>query len=417
MKKINTLQASFFWNIVGSLLNAIASLILSILVVHISGNNIAGMFSLAFAGSQLMLTIGCFEVRIYQSTDVLEKFKFSDYFTLRIITVVLMIIISCLYIFVNKYYLDDTAIIMVILCGYRIIDAISDVFQGYFQQIEHLDIAGKMLSLRVTVSTLVFGVILFYTKNIVISVGGMFLSALIVFWFYDCQKIKYVVSIKFNYNWRKIKGLFMDCFPLFACAFMLMYAFNAPRNSIFLYLTPDQQSYYNQLFMPATIINLLIIAFRPMLTKMAIFWNDKKITSFLKYTSIILLGISIFIILLLLGGYFLGIPILAVLYTDALYPYKKVLMIILLGGGANSLGNILYNILTIMRKQYALLIGYALTSLTAFFFSDLLVLKFGLEGAALSFLLSMFIFFIIAVALFLFFLFNESKKIKKNFGG
>lgn len=417
MKKVNTLQASFFWNIVGSLLNAIASLILSILVVHISGNNVAGMFSLAFAGSQLMLTIGCFEVRIYQSTDVLEKFKFSDYFTLRIITVVLMIIASCLYICANKYYLDDTAIIMVVLCGYRVIDAISDVFQGYFQQIEHLDIAGKMLSLRVVVSTLVFGMVLFYTQNIVVSVLGMFLSALVVFLFYDCQKTKHVVLIKFNFNWEKIKGLFIECVPLFACAFMLMYVFNAPRNSIFLYLTPDEQSYYNQLFMPATIINLLIIAFRPMLTKMAFFWNDFKIISFLKYTSIILSGIGVFVIFLLLGGYFLGIPVLSVLYTNALYPYKKVLMIILLGGGANSFGNILYNILTIMRKQYALLIGYTLTSLTAFFFSDLLVLKFGLEGAALSFLTSMFVFFITAVILFLFFLFNERKKIKKNFGG
>lgn len=415
MKKISTLQASFLWNIVGSLLNALASLVLSVLIVHISGNDIAGMFSLAFAGSQLMLTIGCFEVRIYQSTDVLEKFRFPDYFTVRIITVTLMIIVSWLYIWVNKYYLDETAIIMIILCGYRIIDAISDVFQGYFQQKERLDIAGKMLSLRVLISTFVFGIILFITNDIVFSVWGLFFSALVTFLLYDYRKTKQMVAIRLAFNWIKIKTLFLDCLPLFACAFILMYVFNAPRNSIFLYLTPNQQSYYNQLFMPASVINLLIIAFRPMLTKMAFFWNEDKIGTFLKYTGIILLGIGLFLVILLIGGYFLGIPILSVLYTDELRPYKKVLMIILLGGGANSLGNILYNVLTIMRKQYALLIGYALTGLAAFFFSDNLVLRFGLEGAGLSFLVSMLVFLVSAVVLFLFFLIKENKK--KNIGG
>lgn len=47
---------------------------------------------------------------------------------------------------------------------FRVSEALSDVFQGLFQQKERLDIAGKSLFLRNTISTIVFALTLVISK-------------------------------------------------------------------------------------------------------------------------------------------------------------------------------------------------------------------------------------------------------------
>ena len=70
----------------GSLTNAAASVILLMAVTRSCGAAVGGVFSIAFAIAQLMLTIGGYEMRPYQSTDVTEQFSFRHYFTSRLFT-------------------------------------------------------------------------------------------------------------------------------------------------------------------------------------------------------------------------------------------------------------------------------------------------------------------------------------------
>lgn len=415
VKEKATFKKAFFWNLTGSIFNSMVSVVLSIAVVHTVGNNMAGVFSLAFAGSQLMLTIGCFEVRVYQSTDIKEKFSFLDYYSFRIVTCIAMMLSCYIYIWFYQYYIDETAIVMIILCLYRVLESISDVFQGFFQQHERLDIAGKMLAIKVLWGCVVFIGVLIYTANIVYASIGMLLAAFICFVFYDCKKIVEYRKPKIILTLTSLKKIFLECLPLFCSAFLIMYVYNAPRNSIFFFMSPDEQSYYNQLFMPAATINLLNIAFRPLLTKMAILWEGENIKGFLKYTVYIILGIVLCSIIVLLGGFFCGIPILSFLYTKELESFKAVLMIILIGSGLSAFGNIMYNIITIMRKQYSLLFGYGLTALCAGLLSNFFVSQWGLVGAASLYLCSMIVFSFSASIIFLFYIIlyfkQKSKKI------
>ena len=52
---------------------------------------------------------------------------------------------------------------------YRAIDAYSDVFQGYFQQQNRSDLAGKVQFYRSWISILVFGLSLILAKSLMIS--------------------------------------------------------------------------------------------------------------------------------------------------------------------------------------------------------------------------------------------------------
>ncbi len=55
-----------------------------------------------------------------------------------------MLLLALSYIFLSKYEFQKSACIFLI-CLYRGSDALSDVFQGLFQQNARLDIAGKSL--------------------------------------------------------------------------------------------------------------------------------------------------------------------------------------------------------------------------------------------------------------------------------
>ena len=86
-QKRNTIWYSF-----GTICSSAASMIVLLVVTRILGQNMAGIFSLAWSAAQLMLTIGWFSMRQYQVSDVNEKYSFYDYLYAKIISSVAMII-------------------------------------------------------------------------------------------------------------------------------------------------------------------------------------------------------------------------------------------------------------------------------------------------------------------------------------
>ena len=85
--EVPTEKSIYLWNIIGSMANAGMSLIVLMVVTRTLDKNNADIFSIAWAISQQMATIGMFQIRTYQATDVTERFKFKQYFLFRIITI------------------------------------------------------------------------------------------------------------------------------------------------------------------------------------------------------------------------------------------------------------------------------------------------------------------------------------------
>ena len=161
----NLSASCFFWNMIGSMSLALGTMVLTILVNRIVGDYVGGDFAMALATGQLMATIGYFETRTYQVTDSKKEFSFSDYYTIKIITNIAMIVLGIGYILIKGYDLQKS-ILVVLLCIYKMMDTFADVFEGQFHQSERLDISGKSLTIRTVVSILGLVVALIITKNI-----------------------------------------------------------------------------------------------------------------------------------------------------------------------------------------------------------------------------------------------------------
>ena len=408
-KKISQREI-YGWNIFGSLCNAFVSVILMMIITRITGEKDGGIFALAFAAAQLMFTIGGFEMRVYQSTDVNEVFKFKHYLASRIITCSIMLIATFIYTF-SKGWTGTTAIIVILMSFYKLIEALSDVFQGLFQQHERLDLAGKSLALRVITSIIVFTITLYLFKNLSLASLFSVIVSIICFITYDLSQAKKFIKLEVNFDIDILKKLLITCLPLFITAFLIMSVYNSPKLAIDKFLNYETQAYFNILFMPASVINLLNIVFRPLLTTMAMHWNNNNIKKFLSIITFIISSLIGLTFVTIIGGYFLGLPILSIMYGCDLSPYRKELIIILTGGGFCALSNILSNIITIMRQQQKLVYAYIITWASSFIISNRLVESYGIYGASISYLILMIIFFLLILSLF-FISLSTSKKSK-----
>ena len=92
MEKDLQFKKNFIWNIIGSVMNAMLSVVLLMMVTRFAIDKEADIFSIAWAISQLMATIGTFQIRNYQATDVKEVFCFKQYLIFRILTILFMLI-------------------------------------------------------------------------------------------------------------------------------------------------------------------------------------------------------------------------------------------------------------------------------------------------------------------------------------
>lgn len=427
MIKETTTKKIYIWNIVGSVISALLSMVLLMLVNRILGVEDGDTFSIAFSIIQLMLTLGTFQVRVFQSTDVINKYTFSDYFLLRMITCTLMVFATAIYA-ITRGYGDWKFIILMLLCFYRGIDAVSDVFQGLFQQKERLDIAGKATVIKAIGPVVVFAIMLIITKDLLISCIGITIAMAILFYMYDYKMYKEFclldrnTKIMFNkeslYKARKIA---IRCLPLFLNAYLMMSIYNAPKLAIDTgietgMLPTGTQTYYAIIFMAASVLNLIISAFRPLITSMAIAFGKQEFKRIYKILGIICIIITGGEIVILVASYLLGIPILSIIYGtgDALLPYKIPLLIVVIGGGVNSLATILDNVIVIFRKQHLLIISYLITFIVTHFISSGLVEEYGINGAAIAFLISMLVLLFLVVLIFMYSIKSCKKDISNN---
>lgn len=398
----------YIWNILGSLANAGLSVIILMVVTRTLDNQKADIFSIAWAISQLMATIGCYQIRVLQATDVEEKFTFRQYFEFRIVTIVAMMICSCIYVYI-KHYTVYKAIIIIIICGYRAVDSLADVFEGWFQQKERLDLAGRALFIRVIIAIVGGGICLVVMHDLLALSLILLFIYVVGLLLYDIRyynKLKVLEKQKENQKNKWLQGLLVAGTPLFVNAYLLMDIMNTPKIVIDAAimnggLQNGSQTIFNILFMPASVLTLAYIVFRPLLTKMAIEWTMGRIKNFLKIIGSImccLLGMSILIIG---GSALLGIPVLSVLYAMDLTMYKKELLLIILGGCFCTFSYVLDNALVVIRRQYLLVCAYVVSWAYVKIFAHTFVGKWGIMGAAIVYTTSMLLFLATTLLIFI----------------
>lgn len=404
-------KKEFIWNTVGSMVFSVFNAITLMFCTRLNGVEIAGIFSICYATCCILNAIGDMGIRIFQVTDTKREYKYEDYFYSRIVAIVLMLIIGAIYVAITGYS-NEKLFIFVILILIRVLDNFSETFQAEFQLNDRLDLAGKSLLIRNSVEMLAFIIFNKITNNIYISFGAMLLFGVFVLIFYEYRNIKKYVKERLSYNYSKVKKIVMESIPLGISTLFNMYVINAVKYAIEKYGNNEMQTYFNILYMPTFVINLVsLLLIKPFLKVFGEYWNNKEYGKFIK----IIVKLDLILILCTLGieivCMLIGIPILNMLYKVDLTEYKMQLLLMVLSGLFYAMATVMFYALGTMRRQKNTTIAYIITSVVSMLVSYTLVNKYSMIGATLSNVIIMFFLLIALTVSFIFYYMRQKKGI------
>lgn len=393
-------KKNYIWNTIGSTLFSFNSLFLAIIVTRINGIANAGIFSLAFSTAGIINYIALYSGRTYQIANTNEKFTDGLFILLRIITVLIAIVFSLGFVLVNNYDVYKATIVL-LLCILKCIEALSDVFYGILQKQNYLYIAGESLTFKSLFALLAFVVIDIITHNLVLAIAVFLFVNILFLIFFDIQQSKNRCGMNLSLNRLNFIELAQMGIYTFLFTVLIMIIMNLPKYFIDYFLNNADQGIYGILTMPATFIMMLAqFILQPSLLYLTNCKEQKDYQLFDSRVLKICITILSSLIIIIPTAYFLGVPVLQIIYGVSLEGYRLGLILIIIGSAFYAVSNILLNALVVLdntKEQFILqVIIFALSLLVCF----MLISNFGINGGVYSYATIMLLEFLIYVLFF-----------------
>ena len=376
-----------------SILFAVQSAVLLMVINRTNGLDDAGVFSIAYAIASLIYYVGEYGVRKYQVTDVQENVSFDDYHTHRVMTAVIAALTGALYAgygLATGLYTDNKFIIIVIVCIIKALESYCDVFFARFQQKGRLDVAAKASTYRIVLPLVICMAALIITHDLKLSMIIWMFATLFALMTSFVLLASEFGGIEFKIRMDKIVKITKDCFPLFAGSFLLLYVGNAPKYAIDAFLDDKAQACFNFIFMPVFVIGMLAnFIFNPILVELAGDWDGGNMAGFKKIVfrqMLIIGGITLLAVAVALT---IGAPLIGIIFGTDISDSKMSLTVLMVGGGMLALANFFIVVVTVVRGQKYLLPGYFVSAVCAKALSAYFVKSYGVWGASVLYSLLM----------------------------
>ena len=400
-------KRNMIWNMIGSFLYALASMVLSIAVVQIAGEDEGGIFAFGYSTfGQHMFMVAYFGMRPFQITDTGRRYTFGEYVRLRKMTCLTAVVFGFCYVFLFRRdaYSAHKATAVFLLVLYKVIDGYADTYEAEFQRDGRLYLTGKSNAFRTLLSVGVFLAVLSASGRLLPAAAAAVGAQVLGLGLFCLPVIRHVPAVNGEpgvfrpaADWEvrpgRCSALFRENIVLFLSVILDFYIFSAAKYAIDANMADKYQAVFAAIFMPTSVINLVAgFVIRPYITRLALEWEKKEKTDF-KRTVLFLAAVIFGLTVLALGGAaLLGIPVLSALYGNLAYMLKDLtlpLLLIILGGAFNAYINLFYYTLVIMDKKRMIFAGYAGTALLAFLISPAAVKRAGVPGGAFSYMILM----------------------------
>lgn len=406
-------KSQFIWNMIGLTMNSFNSLFFLMIVNRINGLEDAGIFTFAFSLAGLFFVVGIYAGRTYQVTDISDTSDY-EYVTHRIITCIIMVVLTLGYALVNSYSYYKFSIIL-LLCLYRMLEAFGDAIYGIMQKRENLDKVGKSLFIKSLLSLIVFTIVDFTTHNLLLACITMCISTIVILIVYDRVILFRYNDLKKSICSLHIKKLFIGGFNIFLFTFLCMYLTNAPKYVMDGLLADEFQAIFGIIIMPGTIVSLCAqYMIGPYLNTMTTYIQSGLYKDF--HRLVLKLG-GVIAGLGIVGAtmaFIIGIPVLELVYGTKLSGYQGLLALIIIGATLYTLCNLISTVLIALRETKVQLVIYIIGTVFAFAISTLLINQFAIQGAGYAYFVTMLLLFIMFIFVYLYLIGKLKRKADCN---
>lgn len=399
----NIQRSAVIWNALSAMMNSFQTMVLLMVITHFGTVDDSAIFVMAYAVGNLMLNVGKYGVRQFQVTDTCEKYSFAVYRRSRVMSTVLMLVLSVVYIgynvLANAYTLEKSAVILLI-CASKAVEAYEDVYHGRMQQLGRLDVAAKILGVRLGVFVVGCAVLFVVTRNLLLTVSVNLLLTAFLAALLNCAATKGIKATDLTSQSHSVRALLWECLPLCACMCMNMYIANAPKYVIDTAVSAEVQTNFNIVFMPVFVIALLAnFVFQPYLKSLGDIWNDKDKAGFIRKIGMLSLTVIVICAAVTVVGAWIGDDVLGLIYGVNLDAYTDLLLVFMICGGVIALQNLFIMAITVVRYQKYMIYGYAVTSVIMLALGGTILTAYGVLMLSVFFLLTMIFLLIYCVML------------------
>ena len=402
-------STGFVWNLIGGSLFAGQSVILLFLCARIYDQETAGVVSIAYAVANLIYMIALYGVRNFQVTDSNEQYRFKDYFLLRLLTILIAVILLLVYMLAmykyNAYTIHKCAVV-IMMTMLKMVNAVDDVFGGRFQQRGYFAVGARIGAIREFMTLILISVLICLRADIVVALGCGVVTAVILEAALIEKEKTYLASEAFGgFEFDKIavSGLLKNCLPLCISTVLAIYLSNIPKYVTDWYLDELTQAIVGYLLLPVFTIALFNqFIYTPFIKNLGDLWNNGDRRGFVKriglQSGIIIL--SSFVVLFV--SYWIGIPLLSLLYNIDLSPYITEFILLLTGGGLYALEYYLIIPVTVMHEQKKIAYCFSIAIAVSLIIQRKLAVEYGLMGIGLIYIIvNLFITILLGLVIFL----------------
>ncbi len=225
------------WTLCGNIVYSACQWGMLALLAKMTNPELVGRFSLGLAVSAPIIIFSQLQLRAVQATDVSSKTDFSLYLGLRIALSCVAFAVIAAICALAKYDTITTGIILVLTLA-KIIESISDVIFGLFQQRSRLDYQGKSVIFKAVLSISCFGLVLWLTHDLTCAAVALALAWAVVLITYDLPTARRLLGGRGQsednpllpvFDFHKLKPIAVGALPLGISSLLYTLAPNIPR--------------------------------------------------------------------------------------------------------------------------------------------------------------------------------------------
>lgn len=319
-------KVNVLFNILTTILTTLLQIIIIIILSKYVGTNSVGLLTLGLAITAPILLLSRFNLRAAYSSDFNNEFDFNKYHTLRIISTIGYMGLSCLIIqFFNLNIAENIFLLLIIL--WKALETISDIIYAHFQKAQNMITIFYISLWKTIISIIVFIVSIHFFNNVIIP----FITIIIihfVFLILEYKKLIENIDVKLSMDFN-IKNILVLTLPLGIAHFLTSMNVNVPRYILQFMGNTRELGVYGSLFYLITAGSYIILSINnAVLPRQAKIRYEKGFNELLKIkrkldSIILLLMIPVIIICI-----FFGDIIIKLIFNDYIANYKMEFVII-----------------------------------------------------------------------------------------
>jgi O-antigen/teichoic acid export membrane protein len=184
----SSLRADFSWTFVGNAVYAGGQFATLMLLAKLLQPERVGQYALALAMVYPVIQLTNLQLRAVMTSDTRQRTHFGHYFSLRLLTTLLALVVIFFITQVLRYGGELTSVVLIVGVAYAV-EAISDVYYARLQLHDRMAEISKSMMARALLSVLALAVATYISRSLVWGFAGVVLARAIVLFGYDiCER-------------------------------------------------------------------------------------------------------------------------------------------------------------------------------------------------------------------------------------